>query len=48
MSGDVFFTEMPAWIASVGSFGQALLTRLLMSTLARSRFVPTLKVQVSE
>jgi len=47
MSGDDFLTEMPDWIASAGSFGWALLTRLLMSTLARSRFVPTLKVQVS-
>ena len=33
--------------ASFGSFACALLTRLLMSTFARSRFAPTLNVQVS-
>ena len=47
MSGDFFFTEMPALMASFGSFAVALLTRLLMSTFARSRLAPTLNVQVS-
>lgn len=44
MSGDFFLIEMPDATASGGSFEIALLTRLLMSTFARSRFVPTSNV----
>ena len=43
MSGDFFLIEMPAATASGGNFGMALLTRLLMSTFARSRFGPDLE-----
>src|SRR6185295_9391158 len=47
MSGDFFFTEIPAATASFGNLAVALLTRLLMSTFAMSRLEPTLNVQVS-
>src|SRR5215217_8443831 len=47
ISGDFFFTDIPAPTASLGSLAVALLTRLLISTFAMSRLDPTLKVHVS-